>query len=183
MNVGYVSERHVLPPMLLLLGYAAAGALWLGSRLARVGAPAGGAPVARRARVATALLLAGVAAICLGKNLKRDGVEDVAERRAAEWVRDHEPGSVVAARKRRVAYYAGASYLQLRPRTATSFGYYFDDHGVRFVVVNRDDIGEYVGLGDLVGKRLEEVARIEAEGRVAFVYAWHPRVAEAPTPP
>ena len=174
MNVGYVSERHAMPPLLLLLGYGAAGALWLGTRLGRVGAPAGRLAGERRARAATALLVAGVAAICLGKTLRREGVEDVAERRAAEWVREHAPGSVVAARKRRVAYYAGAPFLPLRPKTAAGFAYYFDDHGVRFVVVNRDNIEEYVGLDDLVGVRLEEVARVEAEGRVALVYAWHP---------
>ena len=34
---------------------------------------------------------------------------------------EHEPGSVVAARKRRVAYYAGAPFVQLRPKTAAGF--------------------------------------------------------------
>jgi 4-amino-4-deoxy-L-arabinose transferase-like glycosyltransferase len=173
MNVGYVSERHALPPLLLLLGYGAAGALALGRALARLRGTAAGSE--RRARLATALLLAGVAAICLGKTLRRGGLEDVAERRAAEWVRAHAPGSVVAARKRRVAYYAGAPFVQLRPKTARGFDRYFEDHGVRFVVVNRADVPEYIGLDDLVDvRRLEEVERIEAEGEVALVYAYHP---------
>jgi 4-amino-4-deoxy-L-arabinose transferase-like glycosyltransferase len=172
MNVGYVSERHALPPLLLLLGYGAVGALSLGGALARLRAP--GAVSPRRARLATALLLAAVVAICLGKTLRRGGVENIAERRAAEWVRAHAPGSVVAARKRRVAYYAGAPFVQLRPKTARGFERYFEDHGVRFVVVNRADVEEYVGLDDLVGVRLEEVERIEAEGEVALVYAYHP---------
>jgi hypothetical protein len=129
--------------------------------------------------VATALLLAGVAAICLGKTLRREGVESVAERRAAEWLRDHEPGSVVAARKRRVAYYAGAAFLQLRPKTPYGLAWYLKDHSVRFVVVNRDDVGEYVGLEPLVGSRLREVARVEAEGEVALIYAFEP---DAPGP-
>jgi 4-amino-4-deoxy-L-arabinose transferase-like glycosyltransferase len=174
MNVGYVSERHALPPLLLLLGYGAVGALSLGRALARLRAPAAGSE--RRARVATALLLAGVAAICLGKTLRRGSLEDVAERRAAEWVRAHaSPGSVVAARKRRVAYYAGAPFVQLRPKTALGFDRYFEDHAVRFVVVNRADVEEYVGLDDLVElRRLEELERIEAEGEVALVYAYHP---------
>jgi len=174
MNVGYVSERHVLPPLLLLLGYGATGALALGARLGRLGASAAGPAAERRRRVATAVLLAGVAAICAGKTLRREGVEDLAERRAAEWVRGHAPGSVVAARKRRVAYYAGAPFVQLRPKTAAGFERYFDDHGVRFVVVNGADVDGYVGLDDLVGVRLEEVQRVETEGGVAFVYAYHP---------
>jgi hypothetical protein len=174
MNVGYVSERHALPPLLLLLGYGAVGALSLGRALARLRARDAASP--RRVRLATALLLAAVAAICLGKTLRRGGVDDVAERRAAEWVRANAaPGSVVAARKRRVAYYAGAPFVKLRPKTAFGFDRYFEDHGVRYVVVNRDDVEEYVGLDDLVDvRRLEEVERIEAEGEVALVYAYHP---------
>jgi hypothetical protein len=172
MNVGYVSERHALPPLMLLLGYGAAGALWLGARLARVAPGEVRGPGGRRARAATALLLAGVTAICLGKVLRRDGVEALAERRAAEWVRDHAPGRVVAARKRRVAYYAGAPFVPLRPKTAEGFEVYFDDHDVGLVVVNRDDVPEYVGLAELVGARLRELQRIEAEGEVALVYAY-----------
>ena len=173
MNVGYVSERHLLPPLLLLLGYGAAGALALGARLGRLGATAAAPAAGRRGRVATAVLLAGVAAICAGKTLRREGLEDLAERRAAEWVRGHAPGSVVAARKRRVAYYAGAPFVQLRPKTAAGFERYFDDHGVGFVVVNGADVDSYVGLDDLFGVRLEEVQRVESEGEVAFVYAYH----------
>jgi hypothetical protein len=177
MNVGYVSERHLLPVVLLLLGYGAAGALWAGERLARIGAS--GAPSAARARVATALVLAVVLVVCVGKTLRRpEGIEDLAERRAAEWVRDRAPGSVVAARKRRVAYYAGAPFCQLRPRTRASFENYFENHAVNFVVVNAVDVAEYVGLDDLIGTRLEEVYRVEEAGETAFVYAVRPALAE-----
>ena len=179
MNVGYVSERHLLPPLLLLLGYGAAGALALGARLGRLGATAAAPAAGRRGRVATAVLLAGVAAICAGKTLRREGLEDLAERRAAEWVRGHAPGSVVAARKRRVAYYAGGPFCQLRPRTAYSFEVYFRNHGVRYVVVNADDIDDYVGLDDLIGSRLTEIHRVEEAGETAFVYAVQPRAAHA----
>lgn len=178
MNVGYVSERHALPPLLLLLGYGAAGALALGEWAGRRRAAAGAGAQQRRARALTALALALVTAICLGKMLRRDGVEDLAERRAAEWLRAEAPGRVVAARKRRVAYYAGAPFVPLRPKTAGGFERYFDDHGVGFVVVNQENVEEYVGLDDLVGTRLEERKRIELEGQVALVYAYHP----APAP-
>jgi hypothetical protein len=178
MNVGYVSRRHALPPLLLLLGYGAAGALWLGAALGRIGAPeapAGG----RRARAGAALVLAAVAAICLAKTFHRRDTEDLAERRAAEWVRPQAEGGVVAARKRRVAYYAGASFVHLRPKTAASFERYFDDHAVRFVIVKETDVAEYVGLAALVGHRLEQRRRVEAEGEVALVYAYRPAPPQA----
>lgn len=180
MNVGYVSERHVLPPILLMLGYAASGALWLGEALGARGVRGPGA--ARRGRLATAAVLAIVAAICVGKTLRRpEGVEDLAERRAAEWVAAEAPGSVVAARKRRVAYYAQAPFVQLRPKTRAGFERYFDDHGVSYVVVNAADVEEYVGLDDLVGSRLAEVQRLEVAGEVALVFAYRPApVASAP---
>jgi len=173
MNVGYVSERHVLPPVLLLLGYGAVGALRLGSALGALGRAAEASP--RRARFATALLLAGVAAICIGKTLRRpEGLDDLAERRAGEWVAARAPGSVVAGRKRRVAYYARGPFVQLRPKTRVGFERYFDDHGVSYVVVNAADVEEYVGLDDLFGTRLEEVQRVEAAGQVALVLAYRP---------
>jgi 4-amino-4-deoxy-L-arabinose transferase-like glycosyltransferase len=177
MNVGYVSERHALPPVLLLLGYGAAGTLWLGAALGGLGAA--GDAAAKRARIATAGLLALVALVCLGKTLRKpEGLDDLAERRAAEWVAERAPGSVVAARKRRVAYYARGPFVQLRPKTRAGFERYFGDHGVGYVVVNRVDVEEYVGLDDLVGASLREVQRVEAAGQVALVYAY-----EAPAEP
>jgi 4-amino-4-deoxy-L-arabinose transferase-like glycosyltransferase len=177
-NVGYLSRRHTLQPATLLLGYAAVGALqlgvWLGGRRA-----ADAAARRRGARRATALLLAVVALVSLGKSLRKpEAVEALAERRAAEWLRDRDPGSVVAARKRRVAYYAGAAFVQLRPKTPSAFEHYFDDHAVRYVVVNVADVAEYVGLAPLVGVRLEELERVKAPGGVAVVYAYHPAEAE-----
>lgn len=178
MNVGYVSERHALPPLLLLLGYAAVGALAAGRALGRFGSEAA-AP--RRSRIATAAILAAVAAIGLGKSVRKpEGLEALAERRAAEWVRaQDEVGSVVAARKRRVAYYAGAPFVQLRPKSPAGFVRYFDDHAVRFVVVNAADVAEYVGLTPLVGARLVPLHRVEAEGEAALVYRWLPAPAGA----
>lgn len=170
MNVGYVSERHALPPVLLLLGYGAAGALRAGGALARLG---GAEPTARRARLATAAVLAAVALICVGKTLRKpEGLDDLAERRAAEWIAARDAGSVVAGRKRRVAYYARGPFVQLRPKTREGFLRYFDDHAVDYVVVNEIDVEEYVGLDDLFGDRLREVHRVESAGQVALVFAY-----------
>src|SRR5262249_12018372 len=134
-NVGYVSMRHTMPPMLLLLGYGGTGVVVLGGWLGARGA-ADAATRRRRVRAAQIALVGGVALICLGKTLRKpQGIETLAERRAAEWVRSEAPGSIVAARKRRVAYYAGAPYVQLRPKTALGFEGYFRAHAVDYVIV------------------------------------------------
>lgn len=171
MNVGYVSSRHLLPPLAPLLAYAAVGVLAVADLAARR-APPGRAEARRRAVAAG--LVALVAAVCVGKALwKRDQLGELAERRAAEWVRAQGgPGAVVAARKRRVAYYAGGPFVQLRPKRPEGFLAYFDDHAVRFVIVNAHDVAEYVGLEPLVGVALREVQRIEAEGETAVVWAF-----------
>jgi 4-amino-4-deoxy-L-arabinose transferase-like glycosyltransferase len=170
-NVGYVSSRHVLPPLVPLLAYAGLGVLALADRAAGRVSPER-AP--RRRRAVLAALVGVVAALGLGKALSRlDQRGEVAERRAAEWVRESGgPGTVVAARKRRVAYYAGAPFVQLRPKRPEGFLRYFDDHAVRFVIVNQSDVPEYVGLAPLVGAALHEVQRVEAEGETAVVYAY-----------
>ena len=171
MNVGYVSSRHLLPPLALLLPYAGVAVLAVADRAALRAAP--GRADARRRAVA-AVLVAAVAALCIGKSLwRRDELGELAERRAAEWVKaDGGPGAVVAARKRRVAYYAGAPYVQLRPKRPEGFLRYFDDHGVRFVIVNAHDVHEYVGLEPLIGVALHEVRRVQAEGETAIVWAY-----------
>jgi hypothetical protein len=171
MNVGYVSSRHVLPPLVPLLAYAGLGVLALADRAARSVSPE---RASARRRAVAATLLGVVAALGLGKALWRlDQRGEVAERRAAEWVRASEgPGTVVAARKRRVAYYAGAPFVKLRPKRPEGFLRYFDDHGVRFVILNQSDVPEYVGLAPLVGAALHEVRRVEAEGETAIVYAY-----------
>jgi hypothetical protein len=116
--------------------------------------------------------------VSLAKTLRKpEGIEDLAERRAAEWLREQAPGSIVASRKRRVAYYAGGPFVQLRPRTPFSFELYFATHQVRYVIVNQVDIEEYVGLDDLIGTRLQEIHSVEEAGETALVYAVLPRTA------
>jgi 4-amino-4-deoxy-L-arabinose transferase-like glycosyltransferase len=178
MNVGYVSSRHLLPPLAPLLGYAGLGVVAAGERAARGLAPERAA-VRRRAVVAT--LVGAVALLCVGKSLWRmDQRGEVAERIAAEWLRTSQgSGRVVAARKRRVAYYAGAPFVQLRPKRPEGFLRYFADHDVRFVVVNEHDLPEYVGLAPLIGPVLEEVRRVEAEGETALVLGFRPTPAVA----
>ena len=111
-NVGYVSGRHALPALTLLLGYEAEGVWATAGRLGRT----------PRMRAGTqALLLLVVTAIGLGKALRPDRVDSLAQRRAAEWLREQDiQVRGLAARKRRIAYYAGAPHVKLREGVATA---------------------------------------------------------------
>jgi hypothetical protein len=168
-NVGYVSARHALPPVMLLLGYAACGlpvlARGLGALLRR--------PVSRLAAATLALLLIG--GLGMGKNVRPEGLDELAERRAAEWLGANapEPGPV-ATRKRRVAYYAELPFVQLRDKPLQRFVHYLDTHGVRYVVVNTDDVEDYEGLEPLLGTWLEPLHEVRAEGETAWVLGYRP---------
>jgi hypothetical protein len=107
----YLSRRHVLPPVTLLLGYEALGVQAAANALRRL------RPLARPPARAVGVLLALVAALGLGKSLRPDRLDALPERRAAEWVRA-EGGlgadQAVASIKRRVGYYARARFVDLR---------------------------------------------------------------------
>ncbi|HTO07654.1 MAG TPA: glycosyltransferase family 39 protein [Myxococcota bacterium] len=130
----YLSRRHVLPPVTLLLGYEALGVQAAAGWLRR--AP----PLARPLARAPAALLLAVAALGLGKSLRPDRLDALPERRAAEWVR-LEGGlgadQAVASIKRRVGYYAGARFVDLRqaPHPALVLEYLRRER-VRYVIVD-----------------------------------------------
>ena len=107
MNVGYVSGRHALPALTLAMGYVADGVLALASRVGRRTGSSG-----RRAALAVAILL--FAGIGLGKALRPDRADSAAQRDAARWMaeRDIEVRGL-AARKRRIAYYAGVPHVKI----------------------------------------------------------------------
>lgn len=175
-NVGYVSSRHLVPPLTLLLGYAACAipvlARGIGSMLGR--------PISHL--VAAALALVVVGGIGLGKNLRPEALDELAERRAAEWLRENaaEEGPV-ATRKRRLAYYADLPFVQLRDKPLQRFVHYLDTHGVRYVIVNADDTADYEGLGPLLGTWLEQVYEVRAEGETARVFHYRPAHHPPPT--
>lgn len=167
-NSGYVSRRHLLPPAVLLFGYAAAGLLWLAGALAR----------GLRGRIAeprlAALLLAVFAALGLGKALRADRGNALVERRAAEWVRVQGAlgeGEAVAAIKRRNAYYAGASFVDLRrvPHEALLLAYLRRERA-RYVIVDESEraVLEKLVAGAADAPRLVHTER-DAD-QVAFVY-------------
>ena len=169
LNVGYVSSRHLLPAVSLLLGYAACGVPLLARGLSALARR----PVAYGVAAGLALLLLG--GIGIGKNLRPEGLDELAERRAAEWLNANavEAGPI-ATRKRRVAYYAELPFVQLRDKPVKRFVHYLDTHDVRYVVVNTDDLDDYEGLEPLVGSWLRKVHVEEAEGETAWVLHYLP---------
>ncbi|MBW2244364.1 MAG: glycosyltransferase family 39 protein [Deltaproteobacteria bacterium] len=106
-NVGYVSGRHALPPLILTLGYVAGGVMALGQWAGRRFGKATG-------HLVLAALLALVTGIGLGKALPPDRGDSRAARIAAEWLGSQDiPVRGLAARKRRIAYYAGAPFVKI----------------------------------------------------------------------
>jgi hypothetical protein len=166
LGAGYVSSRHALPPMTLLFGHAAGGLLATGQ-----------AVQALRPRVpasmAAALLAAAFAAAGFGKALRPDRVEELAERRAAEWLRMQEvPVRAVAARKQRVAWYARAPFVEI-PLAAYPEG--LRELGVSHLILADDDRGHYPRLQDkLHAPSVEVLHRVEAGGRSASIYVLPP---------
>jgi hypothetical protein len=179
-NVGYLSRRHLLPPLVVAFGYAALGVDALGGLAAR---GLGRARVPVVPATASAALLALVALSNGAKAVRPERSDALAERRAAEWVREHdaEPGFVAAAR-RRVAYYAGARWAAL-PRTLGA-GTFEEMRriGVRYVILDDAKRARYSGLAEAEASRLRLVHRAEAGGRSASVWEVTPSEASSRPP-
>jgi hypothetical protein len=148
--------------MVLAFGYAAAALPLLSRALAGRGA--------RTGQVTVLVLLTLLVAGGLGKALRPDRLEELAEREMAEWLRE-QGWSVegVAARKRRVAYYADAPFIDI-PSSANPFQ--LRDRGASHLILSEDDRTEYPLLEVLeessgVGRRLH---RLEAAGYTATLY-------------
>jgi hypothetical protein len=168
-NSGYVARRHVLPPVVLLFGYAALGVVTLADALARV--------TRLDARLRLALPLVAVAALGLGKSLRPDRVNALPERRAAEWVRaEAAPGSdeAVAAVKQRVGYYAGARFVDLRraPHPALFLAYLRRERA-RFVVVDGKERAELESLTATEPGALTLVHEEHVGKDAAYVFELH----------
>jgi hypothetical protein len=169
-NSAYVSRRHVLPVATLLFGYAALGVTMLAAALGALPGLRGRLAIPT---VATGLLVV-VGALGLGKALAPDRASALPERRAAEWIATHgalAPGEAVASVKQRVAYYAGASYVDLRraPHVELLLPYLRREKA-RYVVVDEEERIEFETLvvreRDAVQLRHTE----PGDGHGAFVY-------------
>ncbi len=161
-NVGYVSGRHTLPSVTLVFGYVAAAALVVTAR---------GSLGARGRGVVLAVLLAIVAGVGLTKALKPSRLEAVAERRAASWLAQAEPDAVVAARKRRTAYYADAPWVKL---ATAAYPGGLRALGATHLILADDDVGDYAKLGPLEPPRMRLLHQEQAHGVTASVYGLWP---------
>ncbi len=161
-NVGYVSGRHALPPLVLTFGYLAAGALALAERAGRA------------RRVALVVLLLAVAGVGLGKALRPDRTDSRAQRDAAEWLAAHEgPVRGVAARKRRIAYYAGSPHVKIHPEERSAGKLW--TKGASHLILS-DDPDHYPALRASLPGEAVRLHRIATPAPGASVY-------ELPTPP
>jgi hypothetical protein len=116
LEAGYISRRHWLGPVALIFPLAARGALDLGRLLGRHVRSPGLQSAGRLGFVAL------LVAFALGRVLlAREDPGKLATKHAGLWLRDSAPGSVVAARRLRTAYYATAErfvdiHSRLTPR-------------------------------------------------------------------
>jgi 4-amino-4-deoxy-L-arabinose transferase-like glycosyltransferase len=178
---GYVSRRHALPPLLPLFGYAGLGGLAVGAALARWrGAPG-------RAGLAGALVIAVFAAGELSAQRAPNRLDELAMRRAAEWLRDHAPApGPVAAPRQRFGYYAGLPYVPLGGVADDSLARYLSGAHARYALL--DDADQLAALrradegadeaAEGIGVRL--LHQVEVAGVQAFVVDLSPRPASAP---
>jgi len=160
---GYVSRRHVLVPMLLTLGYSAVGVEVLASAFARWGRRwVQGAPV-WLPRATSALVVLALCALSVGKVLRAGDVLHTARRHAAEWLHaEGERGALVAASKRRDAYYAGGDFVPLRAASAGGFLAYLHEHRVRYVIAQAD---KYPGLAEAEARQELRLLHREQAGK------------------
>lgn len=181
---GYVSRRHVLPSLVLGFGYAALGLPILGGWL--LAAPRRLRPGGALAQPAAALALglAIVAALGVGRALGDRRIDALAERRAAEWLRDHVASAgaegPVAAGRQRVAYYADAPFVRLPRISREPMRSYLERQGVRYVIVDESEVGDFAGLAPLFAEALKPLHRTEAAGRVAGVFELLPAAGSGP---
>ncbi len=171
LNVGYLQRRHVLGPLLPLLGYAAIAVPVVGRGLLRAVRPRF---AARRSRSPVWVGLALTATLTLPKTLAVHRDERIATRRAAEWLaaRRDLTGPVAAA-KYRAAYYAREAFIHLSRGGSEADPGLLRRAGARFLVVDDVQIASLPGLAARQAD-LAELYRVEASGRTAFVYDLRP---------
>jgi len=156
---GYVSRRHVLPPLVPLFGWAALGLAFFGAGLARLArGPA-------RAGVVALLLLVVAAEGARSWPPKRADAR--AERAAAEWLRAHADPGLLAASRQRLGYYAGMPYVSLSGIADEALGRYLSATGARYVLLDERDRVE--ALLRTEGGTVRLLHHLEASGREAWL--------------
>jgi len=162
-QMGYVSRRHALPPLVPLFGYAGIGAFALAGGLIRLARRRTSALPAVAAGIAAAI---GVAELYTQREPRRS--EERAARSAAEWLRDHAEPGPVAARKLRLGYYAGMPYVPLVPAVDASFTARLDAAGVRYVLA--DEAEQADAIRRTAGASLRPIHQVKEGSREAWVF-------------
>lgn len=174
LSYGYLSKRHVLPPVVLAYGWVALGAAWLASLALATGRRVRAAPAAVGLRSAAVLGLALLAIAPLIRQLEPKRLDKLAERRAAEWLRVHRSaqGGAVAADRSRVAWYAQAPYVSLRGLPSREPLAALQRLEVRYVIVDEPEQLDRLRLVDAPGARL--LHRVRASDHEAWVFELPP---------
>jgi hypothetical protein len=164
---GYVSRRHALPPLLPLFGLAGVGALAVGARLATaVGQP-------RWSALAGGLVAIAFAAGELAGQVAPKRLDELAGRRAAEWLRDHAPArGRLAASRQRLGYYAEMPYVPLTGVADHALSRYLSRTGTRYVVV--EEPGQLEALRRAEGDAVRVLHHVEVAGERAWVLERRP---------
>jgi hypothetical protein len=166
-SAGYVSRRHALPPLVPLFGYAGVGALAAGAWLARR------ARAPERAAWAAALLATAFAAGELAGALPRKRLDELAGRRAAEWLREHAPArGRLAASRQRLGYYAEMPYVPLAGIADDALGRYLSRAGARYVLVEEPERLEALRRAE--GDAVRVLHHVEVAGEQAWVVERRP---------
>ncbi len=142
-HYGYLSRRHALPPLTLLMGYAAIGLLVVEHFLRSLYQPPEG-EAHRWGLGIPGILLVAVAAIGLPKALDDHRVEEIAGRTLAEWVRDQPslPTGALASNKVKLGYYAGRPWHGLFVGGELQSAEALHARGVRLVIAEREVLTE-----------------------------------------
>jgi len=179
LHYGYLSRRHSLPPLTLVMGYVALGLIALAEALRGLplrfkAADDEGVRAWSRAAV-LALLLVGAAVGGFTKAWSDYRGEELAGRLAAEWLSGQpDADGRLAANRRKLGYYAGREWRALRvaegPRPLAAL----QAEGVRYVILEQElldarfaPLAPYAAAG---APALSERHRVEARGRNAVVF-------------
>jgi hypothetical protein len=133
---GDASKRHLLPLVLLALGWVGLGVVSLGVRLE-------GALKVRGVRWASragAILILGLVCVALPRDLEINANERTGGKLAGLWISDHwneEQKPLIFAPRERIAYYANARFLPIPLRFQYDAAIaYLRGYGADFVVTN-----------------------------------------------
>ena len=145
LSYGYLDRRHVLPPVTLLLGYASAGAWVLIGRLQQV-LVGRGLSARRAASGAVVVVLTILVLIALPKTWRNHRSEQMAARRAAEWIGTQAAGSGhLASIHFKYSWYARRDWrpLVIEGEDLSASALY--QRGVRWVLIESHDPEEEIG--------------------------------------